>query len=341
MARRKGGALMYLEIDEGFFDHPKTLRLCGMMRDKNAWAYVLRLWKWACRSAPDGRLDGMGPEEIEIAAGYTPLDGKLYLAMAGRFIDETNGQPAEIHDWMKHTGAAIKKMNDEAERKRVGRAHAKQRDCGRDDCVMCGAARQGADEDTKEPDASADAAVSRPANGAGRPDTVQSSPVQSSPDKESPPPAGAQDPSGSAASTETMTGYVLMARFGAVRAECVPGVLDWDTPRVANGKDETFAARLSANPAAMAVAIPSMRRFFERAKAGDYGESVSSKILKDPTYAFGCWMSKFHELREEFAGVSPNAPAARNTGPPRTRDVRVGHAPAPQNYEYPDGEQPL
>jgi hypothetical protein len=38
---------MYLEIDEGYFEHPKTMDLCGRMQNALAWAYPIALWKWA------------------------------------------------------------------------------------------------------------------------------------------------------------------------------------------------------------------------------------------------------------------------------------------------------
>ena len=119
---------MYLEIDEGFLDHPKTMRVCGMLGDQNAGMYIIRLWRWACRSAPTGCLDGMTPDEIEMAAGYKAQDGRLYAALASRFIDEKDGKPHALHDWMQHQGGSIKRMNQRADAKRDAARERKKRE---------------------------------------------------------------------------------------------------------------------------------------------------------------------------------------------------------------------
>jgi hypothetical protein len=103
---------MYLEIDEGFPKHRKTLRLRSIMRDPLAGWYMVDLWTWACRSCPDGDLTGISSYEIEEAANYSPRDGKLCQAMIDSgFIDtDGNGNPVGLHNWMERTGAAIARM---------------------------------------------------------------------------------------------------------------------------------------------------------------------------------------------------------------------------------------
>jgi hypothetical protein len=131
---------VYLEIDEGFATHRKTLRFCALMMDHNAFAYVLRLWTWACRSAPDGDLSGMEAMDIEIAVQYRHNDGKCYTALVkAGFIDEdVQGTPSRLHKWMERTGGAIRKMADEAARKKAWRdAHGGQKCTGKDKCQVC------------------------------------------------------------------------------------------------------------------------------------------------------------------------------------------------------------
>ncbi len=123
---------MYLEIDEGFFDHPKTMRVCGIMKDPNASVYILRLWRWACRCAPDGSLEGMSATEVEMAAGYAHLDGKLYVALASRFVDEKDGAPYALHDWMKHQGGSIRRMQSRSDAKRAADRDRQKRKRDRD-----------------------------------------------------------------------------------------------------------------------------------------------------------------------------------------------------------------
>src|SRR4051812_19101636 len=130
---------MYLEIDEGFTTHRKTLRFCGLMQDHNAFAYLLRLWSWATRSAPDGELLGLEPIDIEIAVQYRPADGKCYAAMVkAGFIDEDEpGKPGRVHAWLERTGATIKKFEADAARKKVTRMHNKGVCAGPGECPHC------------------------------------------------------------------------------------------------------------------------------------------------------------------------------------------------------------
>lgn len=116
---------MYLQIDEGFVGHPKTRAFCGRMQDPNAAMYLIKLWTWAVRSAPAGDLSEMNAWSIEDVVGYRLADGKCYAAMvACGFIDEVEvGAPKAIHNWARRTGGDIVKMENEAERKRVLRAH--------------------------------------------------------------------------------------------------------------------------------------------------------------------------------------------------------------------------
>jgi hypothetical protein len=119
---------MYLEIDEGFLGHRKTLKVCALLKDQQAATYMLRLWTWACRCCRNGNLRGMSPEDIEIAVSYRKADGACYRAMAiAGYIDQEDGKPVEIHDWMEHTGKAIARMEQKASENRQRRADAKSR----------------------------------------------------------------------------------------------------------------------------------------------------------------------------------------------------------------------
>lgn len=186
---------MYLEIDEGFIGHRKTMRLCGLMQDPNAFAYLLRLWTWAVRSAPDGRLTGMEPLDLEIAAGYRHLDGKLYAALVrSGFIDERDGAPVELHGWMKRTGLAIRRMADGAERKRIARNHAANHKTKADPtCELCksragksAGAGLSEDEDATVPGQSADCPRTRTVSSEDCQAPDQTRPDQSRPDQSSP-----------------------------------------------------------------------------------------------------------------------------------------------------------
>ncbi len=185
---------MYLEIDEGFIAHRKTLRICGMMQDPNAFAYLLRLWSWATRSAPRGDLRGMDPTDIEIVVQYRLMDGKCFRAMVtAGFIDtDADGMPVEIHNWMKRTGGAIARMAAEADRKKLYRAHKEGKCGGRGQCALCDKIIPGRAEDDSDSvrGQSADAGESVQ----GRSDTDKTSPDKTSQDKKEAAPAPARDP---------------------------------------------------------------------------------------------------------------------------------------------------
>jgi hypothetical protein len=113
---------MWLEVDEDLPEHPKSLRLCAALMNPLGWAYVIKLWRWCCKYAPDGDLTEFGAEEIEYGLGWTLDAGKLYAALkTARFIEDTEDGRVLVHDWMEHQGRAIKKMEKDAKRKRLSR----------------------------------------------------------------------------------------------------------------------------------------------------------------------------------------------------------------------------
>jgi hypothetical protein len=131
---------VYLEIDEGFPEHRKTLRFCHLMQNPEAWSYLIRLWRWACRCAKTGSLLGMHAHEVELAMGWREMDGRAYAAAveAGFIVADASGDPAAIHDWMDYTGRAIARMEQQAEEKKLYRKHCKRECDGADaGCLWC------------------------------------------------------------------------------------------------------------------------------------------------------------------------------------------------------------
>lgn len=115
---------MYLEIDEGYPGHRKTLRLCALLKCDTADAYPPRMWAWAARSAPDGDLTGMDPVELELALRWRGEEGALYAALTrSGFIDRDEDGRTVIHNWATRTGGAIEKMATRAGMAKERRAH--------------------------------------------------------------------------------------------------------------------------------------------------------------------------------------------------------------------------
>lgn len=182
---------MYLEIDEGYFEHTKTLRLCAALKDHHAAIYPIRLWKWACRSATDGNLGRVDAFVVEKVVGYEKMDGKCFAALCSpaaehrSFLDVNEDGTVSIHGWSDFTGAAVKRMEEAAADKKAWRAH-KAGKCERQSCRWCNDVKKTSDGRHMDSKNTVD----------GTSDTVQSSHATSSPDQpreESNPPA--RDPS--------------------------------------------------------------------------------------------------------------------------------------------------
>lgn len=112
---------MYLQIDEGFLSHPKTLRFCRALNDHAGAIYLMRLWTWAIRSAPDGDLSGLHPEDVEIAVRWMSngREGHCYKSLVEcGFLDVDENGHVHIHNWDKRTGRSVQILNEVAENKR-------------------------------------------------------------------------------------------------------------------------------------------------------------------------------------------------------------------------------
>lgn len=308
---------MYLELDEGFPKHRKTLRLRSIMRDPKAGWYMIDLWTWACRSCPSGDLTGISAYEIEEAANYPKCDGKLCQGMidAG-FIDvDQNGSPSSLHNWMVRTGGAIHKMSENAKNKKLFRAH-KDGKCDRQSCEWCNHV-QGQSKDS-------------PKTGSRTSDTDQSRPVQTSPDQSSQERESlARDPGD--ASTEHQAprpassprvrrpnGHDLVTMFGSARLEIFPETLPWNTARDKDGDAGSFAELLSDDE--IVDLRETMRLALSKIKSGSIGWQ-NPEMAVNPSFAFGSWKSKFTGLREELHGrvakVAKPEPQQRDGKPAR------------------------
>jgi hypothetical protein len=268
---------MYLEIDEGFPRHRKTLRLAGLMRNPCAGMYMLQLWTWACRSCPDGVLRDMAPAEIEMIVGYTEGDGRCFEAMVkAGFIDVLADGTAVIHGWMERTGGALERMEARAGYMRDYRQERKQ-------------ARKST-AGTTESSRKGHVTVTRTAREQLRDEHVTftnvlaNNPVQSSPDKTDSPPARACDPSTDepeapapepAAPAEQhgpvlpTSGYLLIHRLRVAFHEAAPGEI-WDKGSWGDEEaDEIFDGLSDADRAEMAPKLLERARAFAKSLPSD------------------------------------------------------------------------
>jgi hypothetical protein len=123
---------MYLEIDEDFPTHPKSMRIGVLLGNPVAWAYVQKLWVFACKYQKDGDLSAYSPEEIEGFVGWPAADGKFYAAAVKvGFIDEREGDGGRwLHNWKTRQGRWLDKMEADRRRKADSRAPVQRTSSG-------------------------------------------------------------------------------------------------------------------------------------------------------------------------------------------------------------------
>lgn len=325
---------MYLEFDEDFPKHPKSGRLCASLQHPVAWAYMAKLWCWAKKYQKDGDLTAYEPGEIEFFVDWTLADGKFYAAaVRAGFIDEETDAAGKVvsrrlHNWMKRSGGAIKRMEDEATRKRLFRLHSQKR-CDHLSCPHCAASTDGDAHGDGRSETEGAASGGRPADGADQDKTKQGKSKQdhdlslgSRSDLSQT--RAKSEPRAIALKDGPLTGHELRRVFSLVRERDLPGSLAWVTPAVAGGKDSTMAEVVNDNPEARVDVIPTMAMLFRLAKEGKAGDK-SQEILDDGSFAFGTWCSKWTSLRERLHGKTTRASAVPQPGAPalpKTVDLR-------------------
>jgi hypothetical protein len=304
---------MYLEIDEGYWDHPKTIDLCGRLLDSRADTYPPRLWRWAVRSANTGKLGHMSDYAIERAVRYEAMDGKCAQALiASGFIDQAEDGTREIHDWMDFTGGAIKRMEDKAAGNKARRAEAKNK---------AEEERRRLEEERMRLESEKEQSRTGIVPESYR-NRTSTNPSQTRQDKTSPDQSDLslpRDPSSSGACTvaapvKRPTGRDLLQWFGIERSDAFTGTLPWVTPRNADGDADTFAQKLPEP--ALGVIRETMAAFFRHVKAGDKGWDAA-KNTTDASFAFGSWKSGFTALWEELKGVAPKPKEAEKQNKPK------------------------
>jgi hypothetical protein len=317
---------MYLRILEGFPSHWKTLALARKLDDHNAGMYCLRLWTWACQSAPSGDLSNIDPLDIELIVHWPGEPGRCFAAMvAVRLIDRREDGGHEIHEWADHTGGDIEKMETRAAEKRADAAERKRRERERKAAgeaghtghapvtrdigvtvTPChdprqGKARQDETRQDKPPSANPDARAGDPTATAATPGPVALAEAC----------ALVVEQAGEVWTRETVTelvlvppqvtGYGVPQLFGRIRAECLPGCLPWDTPGgQALQKADRFVAGLP--PDRVALLEPSMRLFFEQAQ-DHTARPPPDPRLQETGFGFGAWLHRFPDLCEQLLGA--------------------------------------
>lgn len=281
---------MYLEIDEGYFEHPKTLDLCARLQDSKACVYPLRLWKWACRSAKSGKLGKISSFAMEKAVDYEPMDGRCFEAMClAGFLDRNEDGTFEIHDWMGYTGGALKRMDDKALENRRRREEGKRR---------------------YEAEQAKQRTGIVPVQGENHTSTnlTQTRPAQTSPDKtseEDSPRARSNTPANEPGKPSPSN---VVRMFLTIRGQVIGGAVGVSTPfaqpqRNEIEKAEKWLAGMTAEESADIE--PAIRLACKHVADGAQGWTHES--ITKTGFLFGAIVTNWRDLREELHGCAPKA----------------------------------
>lgn len=96
--------MSYLNLDLDFFNHPKTLRLVGLL-GRGSDSLPPKLWCYCGKfHTKDGQLDGYSEGEIETILGWWGEPGKMVDAMLRVGFLERMENGFAVHDWKNHSG---------------------------------------------------------------------------------------------------------------------------------------------------------------------------------------------------------------------------------------------
>ena len=116
-----------------FFDHPKIGKLEKRLGLEGVLC-LLKLWAWAAKNRPSGKLEGLDIEDVEFVARWKGDEGEFVAALlAMRLLDEVSCGFA-IHDWEDHQAYASKSDERSSKAKKAAEARwSKARGVHRED----------------------------------------------------------------------------------------------------------------------------------------------------------------------------------------------------------------
>ena len=119
----------WLELHIGLRDHPKTARLRRRLGVSlpSVIGYLVLLWAWAIRYAPNGDLSRYDADVIADAAAFEDDPGQFVRALiAAGFLDEDH----RIHDWDAYAGRLLDRREANARRMREARERSRSAHTG-------------------------------------------------------------------------------------------------------------------------------------------------------------------------------------------------------------------
>ena len=94
----------YLNLDPSYPEHPKTIRLIGLLGEMSD-AIPVRLWAYCARvHAENGTMLGYTESEIESVLKWRGEPGKAVSALVHVGFLERLENGFQCHDWLDHEG---------------------------------------------------------------------------------------------------------------------------------------------------------------------------------------------------------------------------------------------
>lgn len=117
-------------VSVGLYTHPKIKKLIRRIGFEGPWRLV-GLWLYARQHKPDGLLEGMSDEDIEIAVDWAGKPGELVAALLEvGFLDRCVDNPYyALHDWADHQpwSAGTLERSAKAKYRALKRHHGEER----------------------------------------------------------------------------------------------------------------------------------------------------------------------------------------------------------------------
>ena len=119
-----------INVDLKYFDHPKTVRLMGLL-GKGADLLPIRLWIYTGKyHALSGRFTGYSTQAIETAIDWWGQKGLAVEALlSAGFLDKVGDNEYQVHDWPEHEGHLVSYTQ---RGKAISQTWVKRRTRGRD-----------------------------------------------------------------------------------------------------------------------------------------------------------------------------------------------------------------
>lgn len=117
-----GSRMAWIEVHQSLPTHRKTLIMADELgiEPVQVVGHLTCFWLWALDNAADGKIEGLTPRMVAMAAQWKGDPEALVSAMVTAGYIEKDGQT--IHDWHDYAGKLIDQRRANAERMRRARA---------------------------------------------------------------------------------------------------------------------------------------------------------------------------------------------------------------------------